>query len=518
MSEQVQKKTKRRHVQGRSRNGCATCRKRHRKCDEHRPQCWQCIVDGIECEGYPLNFIWKNYTSNGCRVLDTPLPAQENSQADLNSRRTPESSQRRASPGSSRSDEAQPGNIQQVHLDMIDFSFLSDASPYRCNEFDWHDEDQDHPATQLPQAPEVPQHTHPFRMHSNDQIDYLEAPSWRERFSRTEQMERPESQAIPSLPEPLNFATAVLSHPTDRSAFEYFIVKLSGVAVAFDDSTHNPYRCQVLPMCFQYRSLMHAVLAISALHRWKAEVGDKSRALFHRTKSTQMCATELASAAHATVRTLTEFISQVVYDDGMSVKGLSQLRPYIESSGGVDSADYGSGMISAGYHGACILAAAFSGQYSQRLLDKSPLTWAGCSLESAELFENIPSSAMMEREASSSRAFSFESCWGCHEDIFNFIGSTTKFAMIMRDYNSDIRDALLCEPLFLAHAQKLERLMLEWEAESSLPDARRREMSLNSSMIFRDATLLYFYRIIWDARNSDPRVQNTLGSLLETLG
>ncbi|OKO92965.1 hypothetical protein PENSUB_1069 [Penicillium subrubescens] len=121
-------------------------------------------------------------------------------------------------------------------------------------------------------------------------------------------------------------------------------------------------------------------------------------------------------------------------------------------------------------------------------------------------------------DPSSSGNFSFESCWGCHEDIFNFIGSTTKFAMIIRDYNSDIRDALLCEPVFLAHAQKLERMMLEWEAESSLSDDAPREMSINSSIVFRDAALLFLYRMVWDTRNSDSRVQNTTSSLLETLG
>ncbi|KAK5181861.1 hypothetical protein LTR44_006061 [Exophiala sp. CCFEE 6388] len=47
---------------GRSRNGCHTCRKRHRKCDETWPHCWQCSGDRIECEGYEKKLTWKNYT------------------------------------------------------------------------------------------------------------------------------------------------------------------------------------------------------------------------------------------------------------------------------------------------------------------------------------------------------------------------------------------------------------------------------------------------------------------------
>ncbi|KAL3471503.1 fungal-specific transcription factor domain-containing protein [Aspergillus californicus] len=38
----------------RSRNGCRTCRKRHQKCDERKPTCWNCRLRGVECEGYKV--------------------------------------------------------------------------------------------------------------------------------------------------------------------------------------------------------------------------------------------------------------------------------------------------------------------------------------------------------------------------------------------------------------------------------------------------------------------------------
>jgi hypothetical protein len=116
-------------------------------------------------------------------------------------------------------------------------------------------------------------------------------------------------------------------------------------------------------------------------------------------------------------------------------------------------------------------------------------------------------------------AFSFEACWGCHEEVFNFIGSITQFTMIVRDYNGDVRDALLCEPLFFAHAQKLELMMLQWVPKTDLSgDLHSQDMSMKSSKLFRDAALLYFYRVTLDTSNSDPRVQKTIRSLLDTLG
>ncbi|KAH6712495.1 fungal-specific transcription factor domain-containing protein [Leptodontidium sp. MPI-SDFR-AT-0119] len=38
----------------RSRTGCATCRKRHQKCDESKPSCWNCRMRGVECGGYGI--------------------------------------------------------------------------------------------------------------------------------------------------------------------------------------------------------------------------------------------------------------------------------------------------------------------------------------------------------------------------------------------------------------------------------------------------------------------------------
>lgn len=42
----------------RSRAGCATCKKRHRKCDETRPVCLACKAQGLKCDGYDVILRW----------------------------------------------------------------------------------------------------------------------------------------------------------------------------------------------------------------------------------------------------------------------------------------------------------------------------------------------------------------------------------------------------------------------------------------------------------------------------
>lgn len=43
---------KRKKVHTRSRGGCVTCKKRKLKCDEGKPTCQRCHIEGRECAGY----------------------------------------------------------------------------------------------------------------------------------------------------------------------------------------------------------------------------------------------------------------------------------------------------------------------------------------------------------------------------------------------------------------------------------------------------------------------------------
>lgn len=114
--------------------------------------------------------------------------------------------------------------------------------------------------------------------------------------------------------------------------------------------------------------------------------------------------------------------------------------------------------------------------------------------------------------------FSFEFFWGCHEDVFHFIGSITRLSLVLRD-DTDVRDALLSRPHLLADVHRLEETMLQWDPSTDLPrGSPRRDVSMKSSSIFRDAALLYLYRLILDTKNSDVRVQSATESLFNTLG
>ncbi|WYZ41225.1 hypothetical protein EsH8_V_000120 [Colletotrichum jinshuiense] len=65
----------------RTRSGCLTCKRRHRKCDETRPDCLQCLGQGVECEGYNTVLRWGagiasrgRFAGASAPVADTPSP------------------------------------------------------------------------------------------------------------------------------------------------------------------------------------------------------------------------------------------------------------------------------------------------------------------------------------------------------------------------------------------------------------------------------------------------------------
>lgn len=59
----------------RSRSGCLTCKRRHRKCDETRPDCLQCLGQGIQCEGYNVVLRWDTGIASRGRLTGASTPA-----------------------------------------------------------------------------------------------------------------------------------------------------------------------------------------------------------------------------------------------------------------------------------------------------------------------------------------------------------------------------------------------------------------------------------------------------------
>lgn len=74
---------KRRIIKRRTRTGCLTCRRRRIKCDERKPECYNCERSGKVCLGYeivdPLNMRRRNTVANG----SLPSNASENEESRI---------------------------------------------------------------------------------------------------------------------------------------------------------------------------------------------------------------------------------------------------------------------------------------------------------------------------------------------------------------------------------------------------------------------------------------------------
>ncbi|KAK7224953.1 hypothetical protein V2G26_012956 [Clonostachys chloroleuca] len=51
-------KVNRRNCTTKSRSGCVTCKAKHLKCDEAKPECFNCRGKGVKCGGYGRKLQW----------------------------------------------------------------------------------------------------------------------------------------------------------------------------------------------------------------------------------------------------------------------------------------------------------------------------------------------------------------------------------------------------------------------------------------------------------------------------
>ncbi|KAJ9426123.1 amidohydrolase family-domain-containing protein [Fusarium oxysporum] len=58
----------------RSRTGCSTCKRRHRKCDETKPTCLECQKNNLTCEGYALKLQWDVGVASRGKLTGASLP------------------------------------------------------------------------------------------------------------------------------------------------------------------------------------------------------------------------------------------------------------------------------------------------------------------------------------------------------------------------------------------------------------------------------------------------------------
>lgn len=131
----------------RSRGGCATCKRRKRKCDETRPACMACRAKGIECDGYDIRLRWgsdsiASASHHGSRVSSKPGGGSEPTVIG-----TPESNAGESNVGESnagettagesiRSPPAAPSETSPVSLPSYQFdeSSVALSSPEAINE------------------------------------------------------------------------------------------------------------------------------------------------------------------------------------------------------------------------------------------------------------------------------------------------------------------------------------------------------------------------------------------------
>lgn len=65
----------RRRGGNRSKSGCLTCRRRHKKCDERKPNCWNCERNNLACDGYSTPIKWKPLVTSDIHRSPSPQDA-----------------------------------------------------------------------------------------------------------------------------------------------------------------------------------------------------------------------------------------------------------------------------------------------------------------------------------------------------------------------------------------------------------------------------------------------------------
>lgn len=126
----------------RSRGGCATCKRRKRKCDETRPACMACRTKGIECDGYDIRLRWGSDSvafaaHHGSRASSKPSGGSEPTVIGTPESNAGESNVSESNAGESgRSPPAAPSETSPVSLPsyQLDESSAGLSSPEAINE------------------------------------------------------------------------------------------------------------------------------------------------------------------------------------------------------------------------------------------------------------------------------------------------------------------------------------------------------------------------------------------------
>ncbi|KAJ5622320.1 hypothetical protein N7528_005552 [Penicillium herquei] len=92
----------------RSHQGCWTCKRRRRRCDNNRPKCQNCAQRGIECEGYEVRLRWGSGIASRGQFTGADKPLKESVPARTKGRRRDLSRERKKLEASTSSDAISP--------------------------------------------------------------------------------------------------------------------------------------------------------------------------------------------------------------------------------------------------------------------------------------------------------------------------------------------------------------------------------------------------------------------------
>ncbi|KAI9732365.1 MAG: hypothetical protein M1834_001572 [Cirrosporium novae-zelandiae] len=206
-----------------SRTGCATCKRRRKKCDEGKPTCHNCQRLKLQCEGYDL--LWTN------PIISKPHSIQRNAHSRRDSSSYSISTQdlntvEFLDPPNNSKDET-----RTQHGDMIFWMPGSHGAP-----------------------DEGVGSSRPQTLTSSAMISGLSRT-----FSHT---------VFPSLPEfsPMHHPTIVPEAPSDSIYFIQYHVERLCPALVMMDSPSNPLRTLLVQAAFSSPMLLNALCAVSACH------------------------------------------------------------------------------------------------------------------------------------------------------------------------------------------------------------------------------------------------------------
>ncbi|KAI8679807.1 hypothetical protein NCS57_00259500 [Fusarium keratoplasticum] len=272
----------------RSRHGCLTCRRRHRKCDEEKPTCKVCRKTGRECE-YGSDLKWA-------------AVGHASSFATRRTKRMRETPARRRLDGSSQRSRTLSAASNQLRLGENEPSTVP-ANPTTNQNGDLEADMLIWPSMDLtPWDDSVPGLAWGSLIGVSLGADILPEqfePSFRANTTENNQEIEPEGPvtsevgSIISRPNPWPtkdslgpLLSATLSSPSEEIAYTYYLNHTSSRIPAYD-GPHNPYRKLCL-VSVSYPLLLHTILYVSTVSMFNYGRTDSSLIAKHQSQASSL--------------------------------------------------------------------------------------------------------------------------------------------------------------------------------------------------------------------------------------